>query len=936
MTIRPNLKIPLRQHISESVNNMILRTSHLPLEQRNKLEDLIGRVPNLFSDPDKRLTFTTTVKGEIRTYNNEPVYSRPYPYPMCLKDEVDSQIKQLLEDGIIRPSRSPYNSPVWVVPKKEDASKQKKYRMVIDYRKLNSVTVPDKYPIPEINDILSNLGRNVFFTILDLKSGFHQIPLREKDVEKTAFSVNHGKFEFTRLPFGLKNAPSIFQRALDDILREHIGKRCYVYIDDIIIFGSSEKEHFMNLKLVFETLEKANMKVQLDKCEFLQSEVEFLGFLISKDGIRANPKKVRAIVDFPLPCTVKDLRSFLGMAGHYRRFIKDYAKITKPLTTLLRGEDGHVSKTLSKAKLVQLNGQAVEAFNKVKNSLVSEDVLLSFPNFEKEFELTTDASSFALGAVLSQDGKPIIFLSRTLNKTEENYAVNEKEMLAIIWSLNSLRNFLYGSRKIKIITDHQPLTYALSNRNNNSKMKRWKAILEEYNYELKYKPGSTNAVADALSRIVNPTEANSMSVTQHSADSSSHNLIPTIEKPINVFRNQIIINQGNENNYQRSNPFPNYVRHTITRTHYSEEDIIRILKKYLNPGTINGLQTEEAIMGKIQKIYPLHFRNYKIRFTSKIVQDISDENEQDEKILSIHRRAHRNARENGDQILEKYYFPKMNKKIRFLVKRCTTCSENKYDRHPNTQIINPTPIPNYPGHILHLDIYSTNNKLVLTAIDKFTKLAFCKPIKSRAIEDIKQPLRDVLFFYGVPEMVIIDNEKSFNSRSITSMMEDGLKIKIFKAPPYKSEVNGQIERFHSTLSEIMRCLKADGVERTFEELLERSVNEYNHSIHSTTCKKPVELFYGRIPGVGPAEFEQVRLSNIEKLKAKQEKDINYHNQKRKPVKIYQPGQIIFVKYNKRLGTKLTVRYKQEIVKENKNTTVITESGKTVHKSNIRN
>ena len=151
--------------------------------------------------------------------------------------------------------------------------------MVIDYRKLNSITIPDKYPIPEINEVLANLGRNKFFTTIDLKSGFHQIPLREADIEKTAFSINNGKFEFVRLPFGLKNAPSIFQRALDDILREHIAKRCYVYIDDIIIFGKDEKEHFENIEVVFKTLENANMKVQLDKCEFLQQEVEFLGFI---------------------------------------------------------------------------------------------------------------------------------------------------------------------------------------------------------------------------------------------------------------------------------------------------------------------------------------------------------------------------------------------------------------------------------------------------------------------------------------------------------------------------------------------------------------------------------------------------------------------------------------------------------------------------------
>lgn len=936
MMIHPNVKIPLKQHISDAVNNIDLRISHLNKEQQSKLNQLINSCPNLFSEPDERLTFTTKVQGEIRTYNSEPVYSKSYPYPLCLKNEVERQVKQLLKDGIIRPSRSPYNAPVWIVPKKTDASGERKYRMVIDYRKLNANTIPDKYPIPEIQDVLSNLGSNRYFTVIDLRSGFHQIPLKKSDIEKTAFSINHGKYEFTRLPFGLKNGPSIFQRALDDILREHIGKRCYVYVDDIIVFGRSEEEHLKNLGLVFKTLESANLKIQLDKCEFLQEQVEFLGLVISKDGIKTNPKKVKAIVDFPIPRTLKELRSFLGLAGYYRRFIKDFAKIAKPLTTLLRGEDGHVSKGLSKNKAIQLDSQAAEAFEKVKNSLLSKEVLLAFPDFGKEFELTTDASNLALGAVLSQGGKPITFLSRSLSKTEENYAANEKEMLAIIWALTSLRNFLYGSRKVKIFTDHQPLTYALSNKNNNSKMKRWKAILEEYNYELKYKPGNTNAVADALSRLPKSSELNSLSVTQHSDDSSGHNLIPTVETPINVFRNQLVLNRGENSGYQLLNPFPNYCRHIITQPNYSENDLINILGRYLNPLTLNGLKTEEAIMGKIQEVYPLHFRNYRVRYTQQIVDDIADESDQEEKILSVHRRAHRNAEENREQLLKQCYFPRMSRKIRFFVKRCTVCKENKYDRHPNNQVINPTPIPNYPGHILHIDIYSTQGKLVLTAIDKFTKLAFCKPIKSKSVEDIKQPLRDILFFFSVPEVVVIDNEKSLNSNSLVSMMEDSLKIKIFRTPPYKSEVNGQIERFHSTLSELMRCLKSDGVERTFEALLERAVNEYNHSIHSSTGKTPVELFYGRISRVDPQQFERSRFLNIERLKEKQQKDLRNHNKKRKPIKTYQPGQIIYVKHNKRLGSKLTVRYKAETVKEDKNTTVLTESGKIIHKSLIRN
>lgn len=933
MIIKGGRKIKIKQQLSSDVNVINIRTQHMTENQKNSISKLIARYPRLFLEPDEKLTYTTTVEGEIRTTTDCPIYTKSYPYPASLKEEVEKQIKELTDNGIIRKSRSPYNAPVWVVPKKADASGEKKFRMVIDYRKLNQVTIADRYPIPEITDILTQLRNKKWFSTIDLKSGFHQIPLKKKDIEKTAFSVNNGKYEFLRLPFGLKNSPAIFQRALDDILRQHIGKICFIYIDDILIFSETEEEHIQNIETIFTTLEKANMKVQLDKTEFLKKEVEFLGFIVSSDGIKMNPEKLKAVKSFPQPRTVKDLRSFLGLSGYYRRFVRDYAKIAKPLTALLRGEDGNVPKNQSAKKIISFNQDAIDAFNKLKNTLTSQDVVLAYPNFNKEFQLTTDASSYAIGAVLSQEERPIAFISRTLRKTEENYATNEREMLAIVWALENLRNYLYGSPKVKIITDHQPLTYALNNKNTNSKLRRWKALLEEYNYELKYKPGKTNVVADALSRA---PQINSLTSTIHSDDSSPQDLIPFANTPVNVFKNQIFLLHDDFPSYKFEIIFPTYHRHTITQIHYEDEDLIPILKRYLNPSVVNCIYTNEQVLGKLQIIYPIHFRNYKVKFSRELVTDLKDEIAQEAEILKEHKRAHRNSKENKSQLIKKFYFPSMQAKINRLVKQCNICKEQKYERHPNKPLLKATPIPQYPGQIVHLDLFYTNHKVVLTGIDKYSKYAQAKIVKSRAVEDIKEPLRELITSLGFPKQIVVDNEKSLAAASIKFMLEDQYGIEIYKAPPYVSAMNGQIERFHSTLNEIMRCTKAEKIHESFSDLLHQSLYKYNNSVHSTTNLKPVEAFFGNRITTDPSHLEHFRIENVKKLTTKQEADLKYHNKNRKPYKNYTIGETVFVAIGKHLRNKTSPRYKKVTVKENRPDIIITTDGKIVHKSLIRN
>lgn len=446
------------------------------------------------------LPFNTRVEATIRTKNDDPIWTKQYPYPNSCFAFVTREIEKLLRDGIIRISYSPYNAPIWVVPKKgfnEDGTPNQ--RLVIDFKKLNMNTIFDRYPMSDINIILSNLGEAQFFSKIDLESGFHQILIKESDKEKTAFSVNGAKYEFNRMPFGLKNAPSIFQRAIDDIIRPFIGKFAYVYMDDILIFSKTKEEHFDHIKAIIQAITDANMKISSKKSHFFATKTEFLGHVIFHNRITVDEKKVETIKNYPVPITLKELRSFLGLSGYYRKFIYHYAHITKPLTVHLRSDNGRIGAKLSSKIKIDLDTCAIGAFNTIKSKL-QEQIELFQPDYSKPFELTTDASNFAIGAVLSQNQKPIIFISRTLNNAEQIYATNEKELLAIVWSLKTLRNYLYGIAEFTIFTDHQPLTSAISDKNPNLKIKRWKAFIEESGANIEYTSGKQNVVADALSR----------------------------------------------------------------------------------------------------------------------------------------------------------------------------------------------------------------------------------------------------------------------------------------------------------------------------------------------------------------------------------------------------------------------------------------------------
>jgi len=368
------------------------------------LEPVLRKYRHVFHD-DESAEFkgTDLVEHRIITGDVRPVRKAQYRVPYALREEMESQVRTMLKKGVIEPSTSPWNSPAILVPKKSTDGRPK-YRFCVDYRALNKVTQFDTYPLPIFEETVSTLHGSQYFSVLDCYSGFWQVKLAEEDKMKTAFSVPSGHYNFLRLPYGLANSPASFQRLMDLVLRDLVGNEAYVFIDVVIVYGNTIEEHASRLSHVLERFDRAYLQLQPGKCVFAQPQVEYLGYIVSRDGIRASPDKTKAVKNFPIPKNVKEVRSFLGLASFYRRLVPQFAHIAKPMSELLRKDTPFV-----------WTERQQSAFEALKSALCSEQVL-AYPNFDSQFILTTDASKTAVAAILSQikDGveRPISFASR--------------------------------------------------------------------------------------------------------------------------------------------------------------------------------------------------------------------------------------------------------------------------------------------------------------------------------------------------------------------------------------------------------------------------------------------------------------------------------------------------------------------------------------------
>lgn len=442
----------------------------------------------IFSQDDYDLGVAKTIKHAIQTESARPIKQSPYRRSPFEQDIIKKEVDKMITMGVIEPSYSPWASPVVLVNKKDGTT-----RFCVDYRKVNSITTKDNYPLPRIQDLVESLSKAKHFSTIDLQSGFWQIDVKEEDREKTAFVTKEGLYQFKKMPFGLCNAPGTFQRLMDRVLDHKHRSYALVYLDDINIYSQTLEDHLVHLRLVFEALEKEGLKIKPSKCEFFKESLDFLGFTILPKGVLPIENKVERISNLPPPTTVKEVRSFLGACNYYRHFIINFEHKSRPLVNLT-----------TKTKAFIWTKECQEAFDSLKETLTKAPVL-AYPDYDVEFRVYVDSSYEGIGAVLVQeqeDGseRPVHYISRGLNKHEKNYTVTEIECLGIIFVLKKLRPYLYGPKKFTIFTDHRALECLKPNPILSKRIQRWIIYMTQFNMDIRYIKGKENIIADFLSR----------------------------------------------------------------------------------------------------------------------------------------------------------------------------------------------------------------------------------------------------------------------------------------------------------------------------------------------------------------------------------------------------------------------------------------------------
>ena len=818
-------------------STMDLKDLHVADKYRDNIEPLILRNSDLFASKDTELGHTDTVRMKIDTGSADPIKLRPYRTPLNNRKIIDETIDEMLDAKVIRRSRSPWSFPVVIVDKK-DGSK----RFCVDFRKLNQVTKKNSYPLPVIDDILALLGKANYFTSLDLKSGYWQVLMNESDKEKTAFACHRGLFEFNVMPFGLSNAPAVFQELMSVVL-QGLGDFAIAYLDDILDFSPTLEDHLQHLDTIFDRLRKHDLKLKLKKCNFLESETNYLGFIIGKDGIKPDPKKVEAIRSLPIPTCVREVRSFIGMSSYYRRFIPNFSEIAEPIIALTK-----------KHAHYKWSAKHDEAFQYLKDSL-SVVPLLAYPDTNKPYTLYTDASGTCIGACLTQscdvaednlpnvsNEKPIYYLSHKLSKTQCKWSTVEKEAYAIHFALQKLDHYLHGAQFV-IKTDHKPLKYLLESPMQNKKIQLWALSMAGYNCTIEYIAGTTNTCADLLSR--RPDEPGRC---------QEENLTEELDLDVNDNTFQVDVINSNEFEPKKfascDVPFDDSLVKAddclpgldmISEQNKDDEllELKTILvhgepskevqRRYLVVDNVVYYLTDPDGDTVLRLYVPKHLR-------ALVVKQYHDDN------------GHMGVQKTFDCIRQKYFWPNLFKELYQYVSSCTVCQTRSLQKI--RQPLQETDIPPYPMAKLSLDLSGpypktmSGNKYIIAFVDWFSGWPEAFAVPDKTADTVAHLLIEEIFpRFGCPLQIVTDNGSENVNKVVQETMRS-LKIHHVQTSVYHPQSNAKVERFHRTLHDVL-SKKLSENQQTWDLFLNQALAAIRFNISVSSKFSPFFLLYNR-------------------------------------------------------------------------------------------
>lgn len=800
----------------------------VPEEFRPKISKLLEENKDLFVSEDKFLGRTDTVEMRINTGEHKPIKKQPYRTPLRQRRLVDSAIDEMMEAGVVERSRSPWGFPIVLVQKK-DGSK----RFCVDFRALNKITRKNAHPLPVIDDILASLGSAKYFSKLDLKSGYWQVKMHEDDKEKCAFTCHRGLFHFNVMPFGLANAPGVFQELMSIVLR---GQEDFAlaYLDDILVFSNTIEDHLQHIERVLSSLREHNLKLKPAKCEFFKRETQYLGFKISEEGIQPDHDKVKAIKSVSTPTTVKEVRAFIGMTSYYRRFIANFSDIAEPLINLTR-----------KYSRFLWDDACQAAFDCLKEKL-SEVVILAYPDTNKQYKLYTDASDRSIGACLTQQvydqseekeiERPIYFLSHKLSDTQTRWSTIEKEAYAIHYSLQKLNHYLHGAT-FTIYTDHKPLEYLLKSSIQNRKIQTWALGMAGYDCTIQYLQGRDNMCADLLSRAVDAP----VSDDDQQVDIDNRNYTVSAINS-NQFEPKEFASYKNDDDPVATHERPTIQGLDLISEQDADRDIFELKRRIKGSKASKLEQKKYILMDEI--VYYLSQPDdepvFRLYVPSHLRQRVLVQYHDDNGHMGVEKTFH--------SIKQKYFWPCLLREIAEFVNKCIPCqTRNLTKQQPHMQECD---MPPFPFAKLALDISgpypktNSGNQYIVTFIDMFTGWPEAFAVPNKKAETVAHLLIDEIFpRFGAPLQLLTDNGPENINNIMKQTLED-LNVHHVTTSFYHPQSNGKVERLHRTMHDIL-AKKVGSNEQSWDLYINQMLAAIRFHVSESTNFSPYYLLYNR-------------------------------------------------------------------------------------------